>query len=152
MGAPPDAVRVQSARFLASGLPGLEPGRVQFVPHHVAHAASAHLAAPFLDSAVLVLDGRGEAASHLGGRSRGGELEVLAAQPLPDSLGLLYEEVTAHLGFRRSSDEYKVMALASYGDPDRFAPAFRHRVMATEDGGFRAGPPRHGADAAPAAG
>ena len=123
--------------FLASGLPGLEPGRVQFVPHHVAHAASAHLAAPFLDSAVLVLDGRGEAASHLGGRSRGGELEVLAAQPLPDSLGLLYEEITAHLGFRRSSDEYKVMALASYGDPDRFAPAFRRHVMATEDGGFR---------------
>ena len=36
---------------------------------------------------------------------------------LPHSLGLLYEELTAHLGFRRSSDEYKVMAMASYGSP-----------------------------------
>ena len=38
-------------------------------------------------------------------------------QELPHSLGLLYEELTAHLGFRRSSDEYKVMAMASYGEP-----------------------------------
>jgi len=32
----------------------------------------------------------------------------------PPSLGLLYEDGTEHLGFWRSSDEYKVMALASY--------------------------------------
>ena len=55
--------------------------------------------------------------SHLAGRYRDGELEVLAAQALPHSLGLLYEDVTEHLGFLRSSDEYKVMALASYGTP-----------------------------------
>src|SRR5690606_25151738 len=103
--------------FLRSALPGLDPSIVRFVPHHVAHAASAHLAAPFRDSSVLVLDGRGERASHLAGRAVDGDLEVLAAQPLPHSLGLLYEEVTDHLGFRRSSDEYKVMAMASYGTP-----------------------------------
>src|SRR5215213_7874910 len=121
--------------FLRAALPGLDPGRVRFVPHHVAHAASAHLAAPFPRSAVLVLDGRGEAASHLAGRARGAELEVLAAQPLPHSLGFLYEEVTEHLGFRRSSDEYKVMALASYGSPAHL-PELRRAVRATGDGGF----------------
>ncbi|GAA2258209.1 hypothetical protein GCM10010415_19820 [Streptomyces atrovirens] len=82
---------------------------------HVAHAASAGPAAPHPDSAVLVLDGRGEAASHLAGRYHDGRLRTLAAQSLPDSLGLVYEELTEHLGFLRSSDEYKVMALASYG-------------------------------------
>ena len=56
---------------------------VRFVPHHVAHAASAGLAAPFRDCAVLVADGRGEATSYLAGRYRDGELEVLASQPLP---------------------------------------------------------------------
>jgi carbamoyltransferase len=127
----------RAAGFLATAVPGLDPDRFEHVPHHVAHAASAHLAAPFRDSAVLVLDGRGEGASHLGGHSRGGDLEILAAQPLPDSLGLLYEAVTAHLGFRRSSDEYKVMALASYGDPTRFSEVFRCHVHPTEDGGFR---------------
>jgi len=129
----------RAPRFLRTALPGLDPACVQFVPHHVAHAASAHLAAPFADSAVLVLDGRGEAASHLAGRAEGGRLEVLAAQQLPHSLGLLYEEVTAHLGFRRSSDEYKVMAMASYGSP-RWLRRFRDLVRVTDDGGFHVEP------------
>jgi carbamoyltransferase len=125
--------------FLRSALPGLDPARVCFVPHHVAHAASAHLAAPFRDSSVLVLDGRGERASHLAGRSVDGDLEILAAQGLPHSLGLLYEEVTDHLGFRRSSDEYKVMALASYGQPAHLG-ALREVMRATGDGGFTVEP------------
>jgi carbamoyltransferase len=126
--------------FLATALPGVRPDRLEYVPHHVAHAASACVAAPDDSSAVLVLDGRGEATSHLGGRWRDGVLDVLAGQRLPHSLGLLYEEVTAHLGFRRSSDEYKVMALASHGDRDRFGRVFRDHVQATGDGGFAVQP------------
>jgi len=124
--------------FLATALPGLDPSRVRFVPHHVAHAASAGLAAPFGgDCAVLVLDGRGERHSHLAGRFSGGALETLYSQQLPHSLGLVYEDATAHLGFLRSSDEYKVMALASYGKP-RHLDYLRSFVHATGDGGFRA--------------
>jgi carbamoyltransferase len=134
-----EALRTLYARraplFLRTALPGLDPAKVHFVPHHVAHAASAHLAAPFRSSSVLVLDGRGERASHLAGRSVRGDLEILAAQELPHSLGLLYEEVTAHLGFRRSSDEYKVMALAAYGRP-MWLPELREAVRATPEGGF----------------
>jgi carbamoyltransferase len=129
----------EAPSFLATALPGLDPACTRFVPHHVAHAASAHLAAPFPSSSVLVLDGRGEAASHLAGRSVDGDLEVLAVQRLPHSLGLLYEEVTEHLGFRRSSDEYKVMALAAYGEP-RFLPELRRAVTTTSEGGFRVEP------------
>ncbi|MBW3638697.1 MAG: carbamoyltransferase [Actinobacteria bacterium] len=135
--------------FLRTALPGLDPGIVRYVPHHVAHAASAYLAAPYPDSSVLVLDGRGETASHLAGRSIGGDLEILASQSLPHSLGLLYEEVTEHLGFRRSSDEYKVMALASYGTP-RWLAEFRSLVRTTGDGGFVVEPIEWGAFVKPA--
>jgi carbamoyltransferase len=121
--------------FLASALPGLDPGSVRFVPHHVAHAASAGLAAPFGDSAVLVADGRGEHTSHLAGVYRDRQLEVLAGQRLPHSLGLMYEELTEHLGFLRSSDEYKVMALSSYAEPTRLGE-FRELIRAGDDGGF----------------
>ena len=103
----------QAPQFLASALPGLDPQLVRFVPHHVAHAASAALACPHDRASVLVLDGRGERASHLAGRYERGRLQVLASQELPHSLGLVYESLTEHLGFLRSSDEYKVMALAS---------------------------------------
>ena len=130
--------------FIAGVLPGLDPAVVRFVPHHVAHAASAALAGPARDTDVLVLDGRGERASHLAGHYTGGRLETLAAQRLPHSLGLLYEDVTEHLGFLRSSDEYKVMALASYGTP-QFADELRHAVGTTGDGGFRTEPVEWGA-------
>jgi carbamoyltransferase len=137
-GDPWDHLRVDYARrapqFLATELPGLDPSQVRFVPHHVAHAASAGLSVAE-DCAVLVLDGRGEAASHLAGAYRGGSLDILRQQALPHSLGLLYEDLTRHLGFMHSSDEYKVMALASYGTP-RHLGLFRDLVRATGDGGF----------------
>jgi carbamoyltransferase len=125
--------------FLKTALPGLDPARVRFVPHHVAHAASAYLAGPYRTAAVLVIDGRGERASMLAGQVVDGRLEVLATQELPHSLGIMYEEATAHLGFRRASDEYKVMALASYGRP-AFRDVLRRAARATGDGGFRVDP------------
>ena len=130
--------------FLRTALPGLDPGVVRFVPHHHAHAASAYLANPARDCSVMTLDGRGERTSYLAGRVRGGSLEVLQEQALPHSLGLLYEEVTEHLGFRRSSDEYKVMALASYGTP-RWLDEFRRLVTTDGQGGFRIEPVEWGA-------
>ncbi|MET7808027.1 carbamoyltransferase family protein [Micromonospora chersina] len=139
---PWDWLRVDYARrapqFLAAALPGLDPDKVRFVPHHVAHAASAGLAAPPAgdDTAVLVLDGRGEVASHLAGVYRDGRLSPLYSQQLPHSLGLLYEDLTRHLGFLHSSDEYKVMALASYGQP-RHLGLLRDLVRVTDDGGFQ---------------
>ncbi|HYN96036.1 MAG TPA: carbamoyltransferase N-terminal domain-containing protein, partial [Pilimelia sp.] len=141
---PWDWLRIEYAKraphFLATALPGLDPGIVTFVPHHVAHAASAGLAVPADqhggDSAVLVMDGRGEVASHLAGVYRDGHLEQLATQELPHSIGLLYEDLTEHLGFLRSSDEYKVMALASYGQP-KLLPMLRELVRTTPDGGFQ---------------
>jgi carbamoyltransferase len=116
--------------FLRTLLPGLDPDRVHHVPHHVAHAASAHAAAPCDSCAVLVVDGRGESTSHLAGHARGGELEVLSTQRLPHSLGLLYD---------RASDEYKVMALASYGRPTALRD-LRRVVTSTGDGGFQVEP------------
>ncbi|MFJ5731854.1 carbamoyltransferase family protein [Streptomyces paradoxus] len=139
---PWDHLRLTYAReapaFLKTALPGLDPGLVRFVPHHMAHAASSAFAAPDAgNSSVLVLDGRGERASHLAARRVGHRLEALHAQDLPHSLGLVYEELTEHLGFLRSSDEFKVMALASHGRPRMLAELRRH-VYPTGDGGFHA--------------
>ncbi|MEU6890297.1 carbamoyltransferase C-terminal domain-containing protein [Streptomyces sp. NPDC046557] len=145
---PWDHLRLTYAReapgFLRSALPGLDPALVRFVPHHMAHAASAAFAAADAGtSSVLVLDGRGERTSHLAARRIHDRLEPLHSQDLPHSLGLVYEELTAHLGFLRSSDEFKVMALASHGTPRMLAELRRH-VYPTGDGGFHAsGVPWH---------
>ncbi|MEK7944924.1 carbamoyltransferase C-terminal domain-containing protein [Pigmentiphaga sp. YJ18] len=125
--------------------------RWHFVEHHLAHEASAFLAAPFDDAAVLTMDGRGERATTSYGHYSGGAYRRIKQIDLPHSLGLLYEEVTRHLGFLHSSDEYKVMALASFGEP-RHADFFEEIMRVGDDGGYtvsplslvqRFGPARH---------
>jgi carbamoyltransferase len=113
----------------------------RYVEHHLAHEASAFLAAPFEASAVMTLDGRGELATTTYGRFDGAAFERLGEVRMPHSLGLLYEQVTSYLGFLSSSDEYKVMALASYGKPV-FADDFRSLIAVKEDGAYEIGEPR----------
>ena len=112
----------------------------RFVDHHLAHEASAFLAAPYDDCAVMTLDGRGERTSASYGHFHDGSYRRIGHVCLPHSLGLLYEEVTGYLGFLHSSDEYKVMALASYGEPV-YAPQFREMVR-VEDGQYTIEPLR----------
>lgn len=110
--------------------------RWQFIEHHLCHEASAFLASPFDDSAVLTMDGRGEATTTSYGHYSDGRYTRVGQVTLPHSLGLLYEDVTRYLGFLHSSDEYKVMALASYGEP-RYVDAFRDIVRYHGEGQYR---------------
>ncbi len=106
-----------------------------FVEHHVAHAASAYYPSPFESAAVMVLDGRGETATTSYSIGRGNELTRIGQIDMPHSLGLLYERITSYLGFLHSSDEYKVMALASYGKPV-FLGDFREMIHIGKDGQY----------------
>jgi len=106
-----------------------------FVEHHVAHAASAFYPSPYQQAAILTLDGRGETTSTTYGIGNGNEMLRIDEVPLPHSLGLLYENLTTHLGFLHSSDEYKVMALASYGKPE-FIKDFREIIKIGENGQY----------------
>jgi carbamoyltransferase len=106
-----------------------------WVKHHVAHAASAYLACPYEKCAVMTLDGRGERATTTYGVADATHLEIIGQVNMPHSLGLLYEEITGYLGFLHSCDEYKVMALASYGKP-RFVREMREIVEVGDRGNF----------------
>lgn len=106
-----------------------------FVEHHIAHAASAYYPAPYDRAAVLTLDGRGEIATTTYNIGRGNDLIRIGQVDMPHSLGLLYERVTSYLGFLHSSDEYKVMALASYGKPI-FANDFREMIQVGANGQY----------------
>jgi carbamoyltransferase len=116
------------------------PFRWHFVDHHLTHAASAFHASPFKHAAVLTLDGRGERATTSYSVGSGNDLRRIGQVDMPNSLGLLYEDVTRYLGFLHSADEYKVMALASYGEP-RYAQALRECVQVGDAGQFTISPP-----------
>jgi carbamoyltransferase len=127
-----------AARFRGARHDG--PYRWHFIEHHLAHEASAFLAAPFQHCAVLTMDGRGERATTSYGVFDGQTYRRIKQVNLPDSLGLLYERMTSHLGFLHSSDEYKVMALASYGAP-AYLEEFRSIVRHDKTGGYTVAEP-----------
>src|SRR5436305_3431142 len=112
----------------------------RFVEHHLAHAASAFLPSPFAQAAVMTIDGRGEKATTTYNIGEGNTLQRLGQVNFPHSLGLLYEQVTEYLGFLHSSDEYKVMALASFGKPT-YIEQFREIVQLASDGLYTVAPP-----------
>jgi carbamoyltransferase len=116
-----------------------KPWRWHFVEHHLAHEASAFLAAPFQESAVMTLDGRGELATTSYGHFAASGYRRIGQVHMPHSLGLLYEQVTDYLGFLHSSDEYKVMALASYGEPV-YAGLFRNAISIGAEGHYEIAP------------
>jgi carbamoyltransferase len=118
-----------------NGTPLKDSFQWHFVDHHFCHAVSAFLPSPFGEAAILTLDGRGEKATTLYAHGRGSQVEVLGQVDFPNSLGLLYEKITEHLGFLTSSDEYKVMALASFGKPT-YLQDFREIVQIQDDGQY----------------
>ncbi len=107
-----------------------------YVDHHLSHAASAYYPSPFEHSAILTLDGRGEIASSTYSLGQGLEIHRIGQVNLPHSLGLLYEKLATHLGFLHSSDEYKVMAAASYGKPT-FLRDFREIIQLNANGQYQ---------------
>ncbi len=92
-------------------------GPVEFVEHHLAHAASAYCCSGWDEAAVLTVDAVGEWATTTYGRAHGDELELFEEVRFPHSLGLFYSALTAYLGFDVNDAEYKVMGLAPYGEP-----------------------------------
>ena len=92
--------------------------RIHWIEHHPAHLASAFFVSPFDEAAVCALDGFGDFVSTSFASGEGSKLEVKGRVFFPHSVGLLYLAVTQYLGFMNYGDEYKVMGLAPYGQPD----------------------------------
>jgi carbamoyltransferase len=89
------------------------------IEHHQAHLASSYYCSPFECAALLSADGLGDFASTMWGTGNGSRMEIDGVVAFPHSLGLFYSAVTQYLGFLKFGDEYKVMGLAAYGQPEQ---------------------------------
>ena len=112
-------------------------GKVLFTEHHMSHAASAFYPSPFTRAAFLTMDGVGEWTTTSYGTGNGAEIEILAEQRFPHSLGLLYSAFTFFTGFRVNSAEYKVMGLAPYGEPVYVRAIYDNLIDLKADGSFK---------------
>ena len=111
------------------------------IEHHQAHLASSFFCSPFERAALLSADGLGDFASTMWGTGEGHRMRIEGSVAFPHSLGLFYTAVTQYLGFLKFGDEYKVMGLAAYGQPDQ-SQAFRDILRfdpRSNGNGFRLG-------------
>jgi carbamoyltransferase len=114
--------------------------RAQFhrIEHHTAHLASTYFVSPFERSAVLSADGLGDFASSMWALGEGPRMKPLGEITFPHSLGMYYTALTQYIGFWKFGDEYKVMGLAAYGQPE-FLDEFRRIVFVNAPLSFRLG-------------
>jgi carbamoyltransferase len=111
-------------------------GRVIWVDHHLAHAASSYFLSPFNreDADVIVVDGHGENCSTSVFSMARGKFRLRWQAPIWDSLGILYTTFTNFLGFDMYQ-EGKTMALASFGQ-DRYREDFAKIIGLHPDGRY----------------
>jgi carbamoyltransferase len=118
-------LRLGQVRGAAEELLGNPLGqRFHFVPHHMAHAASAYFPSGFDRAAILTIDGLGEIAGSFLAKAVGTRIQAVETFDYPHSLGFLWEVMSTHLGFSHY-DASKVMGLAAYGNPEVFRRKFQ---------------------------
>lgn len=92
-------------------------GRFLSLEHHLCHAASAFYASPFDKSLIVTLDEQGDGRTALAAVGEGNQIRVLRSADFPHSLGWLYSQVTALLGFLPHREEHKTQWLSLEGEP-----------------------------------
>lgn len=109
--------------------------RVHLIEHHLAHAMSAWYPSGFDEALVMTMDGFGDGVAGFVMSMRGDQRTVLRRLSVEQSLGNFYAATLPWFGYS-TFDEYKLMGLASYGDPKRFGSLVSRLYTLLPDGDF----------------
>jgi len=115
-------LELRDLRILRESFP---KARFTAVDHHYAHAAYAYYPSSFERALVLTLDSGSATFAGKVALAEGDRIQTLAAARFPHSLGLLYSELTALLGWDPAEDVHRTVWLSTTGEPE-FASVFRH--------------------------
>ena len=96
---------------------GYSPSILQY-HHHDCHASSTYFASSFDNALIVTSDSSGDGVSLQIAVGEAGDINVLKRFNRPNSLGIFYSIITQYCGFTKESDEYKLMGLAAYGQPN----------------------------------
>lgn len=93
---------------------GISP-EIRFYHHHDCHSASVYYTSGVRDALVITIDSSGDGVSTRVSSYSGINRRIIQEYKRPQSLGFFYSAITQYCGFKRDSDEYKLMGLAPYG-------------------------------------
>ena len=92
--------------------------KIFYSTHHKSHQYYSFYSSDFDKSICLSIDGVGEWETLSVGFADSNGIDYLPISLYPHSVGLFYSAMTSFLGFKPNEGEYKMMGLASYGNPD----------------------------------
>jgi carbamoyltransferase len=101
-------------RFNIDGIP-----RKSF-SHHYSHAAAGYYTSKFDDAAIVVLDAIGEFNTSTIWAGEGNKINLKYKKNYPVSFGLFYSAFTKLLGLMPNQEEYIMMGMAAYGNPEKY--------------------------------
>jgi carbamoyltransferase len=93
--------------------------------HHESHAAAGYYTSTFDNAAVVVIDAIGEFETLTIWRATATGLRQVYKQSYPNSLGLWYSAMTQRCYLKPNEEEYILMGMAAYGNPNKLADRIR---------------------------
>jgi carbamoyltransferase len=88
--------------------------------HHYSHAAAGYYTSPFSDAVIVVLDAIGEFTTSSIWIGDGDSIRLHKKWSYPFSFGLFYSAFTQLLGLKPNEEEYIMMGMAAYGNPELY--------------------------------
>jgi len=92
---------------------------IKTTEHHRSHAAAGYFTSEFDNACVLVIDAIGEFKSLSIWQGHGKNLNLQYSLDYPHSVGLWYSAMTQRCGLKPVEEEYILMGMAAFGDPNR---------------------------------
>ncbi len=102
--------------------------------HHKSHAAAGYYTSDFTDATVVVIDSIGEFETLTVWSGEGNELRRVYTQSYPDSVGLWFSAMTQRIGLKPNEEEYILMGMAAYGDPNKYKADIYNDFFASING------------------
>jgi carbamoyltransferase len=93
---------------------------VKYFNHHYSHACAGYYTSKFNDAAIVVLDAVGEYNTSTVWIGEGEKIKLKYKQNYPVSFGLFYSAFTQLIGLMPNQEEYIMMGMSAYGDPNRY--------------------------------
>lgn len=109
---------------------------IEYVQHHLSHAAYAYYTQPQDNCAIICLDSIGEFETLTVWHGKNNKLKKIYSQGYPHSLGLFYSAMTQRCGLQPQRDEYMISSMGEKGDPTRLYQSIKRDLLGNSHGLF----------------
>jgi carbamoyltransferase len=93
---------------------------VKYFSHHYSHACAGYYTSKFKDAVIVVLDAIGEYNTSTIWVGENEKIKLIKKINYPISFGLFYSAFTSLIGLMPNQEEYIMMGMAAYGDPNKY--------------------------------